>query len=685
MDNVGGENVDGKPHELLSLSPGLMALRAKEPAEQAEFWKSCVLRRQQELHALGGLPLDCVINDVLTRYFDSSCRGINKVFDNACRLQEDQNNKDLLQKDGLYIALSAFYSMFDTTKTDEEKQAVMDGSHKEFDKICEVVSLPCNRDCFGYAVRRLRIAILLRHFELEGGERTSYKEGQVFHMDYDQGNIWTPFNHSTATRTFTHVKKSFTLPVIEWQVPQVCISEYLFSHRIRSGNVHWSHVHHPNVEMVMAIGQVWRLPGPELMMLCDLKKAQPQISLCNKANHEALADKRGFSWSCMVQPAVYLDKSSRESLQLYRDWNLSRQDPLERDSTSEKPPCVRVAATYSNLAMLWTSEVASSLVTVSTEPDYIGKWNTDSYHHTRSFLQSFLAKITCEGWCRKRRKGDMSDRTPDEEKPLIGKGGDVENAHCKEYGKHSMSAELKKLLDDETEDGRGSVWGERATDATVSTIKFEDCFDQVLMGLEQANSMLRLGTHWDLLMRICANRTYEYLDVLETYQAAIARLTYLLRDHETSNKGNLIGRIEQVKLELANLQMLVTPFADYVVGGLGPMVEEINDPLLHHRMLDVQNNMRTFLPKCKCLADTCTNLTVEYDRKAGDKMNSILNILTFITFVITPMQLMTGIYGMNWEHFPELSWSHGYHYFWGLSIFLSLVFALILVWLQRVD
>ena len=44
-----------------------------------------------------------------------------------------------------------------------------------------------------------------------------------------------------------------------------------------------------------------------------------------------------------------------------------------------------------------------------------------------------------------------------------------------------MSAELEKLFEDEGQDGRGSVWGEKANDTTVSTIKFEDCFDQVLM------------------------------------------------------------------------------------------------------------------------------------------------------------------------------------------------------------
>jgi len=34
------------------------------------------------------------------------------------------------------------------------------------------------------------------------------------------------------------------------------------------------------------------------------------------------------------------------------------------------------------------------------------------------------------------------------------------------------------------------------------------------------------------------------------------------------------------------------------------------------------------------------------------------------------MQFLTGVYGMNFEHMPELGWEYSYYTFWGVSVFL---------------
>ena len=35
-------------------------------------------------------------------------------------------------------------------------------------------------------------------------------------------------------------------------------------------------------------------------------------------------------------------------------------------------------------------------------------------------------------------------------------------------------------------------------------------------------------------------------------------------------------------------------------------------------------------------------------------------MLTIVQAVFVPLTLLAGIYGMNWEHMPELSWRWGY-------------------------
>lgn len=50
-------------------------------------------------------------------------------------------------------------------------------------------------------------------------------------------------------------------------------------------------------------------------------------------------------------------------------------------------------------------------------------------------------------------------------------------------------------------------------------------------------------------------------------------------------------------------------------------------------------------------------------------LNSIMKVFTVVTTVFLPLSLITGWYGMNFTHMPELSWAWGYP----MAVFLSLL------------
>jgi magnesium transporter len=41
-------------------------------------------------------------------------------------------------------------------------------------------------------------------------------------------------------------------------------------------------------------------------------------------------------------------------------------------------------------------------------------------------------------------------------------------------------------------------------------------------------------------------------------------------------------------------------------------------------------------------------------------------VLTVVTVVFMPLGLLAGLYGMNFEHIPELHWRHGYFILLGI-------------------
>lgn len=52
----------------------------------------------------------------------------------------------------------------------------------------------------------------------------------------------------------------------------------------------------------------------------------------------------------------------------------------------------------------------------------------------------------------------------------------------------------------------------------------------------------------------------------------------------------------------------------------------------------------------------------------GHRTNKVVNRLTLVNLVFLPLMFLCGVYGMNFAGIPELAWTHGYAYFWGLVL-----------------
>ncbi|MBS1959910.1 MAG: hypothetical protein JST80_10585 [Bdellovibrionales bacterium] len=73
---------------------------------------------------------------------------------------------------------------------------------------------------------------------------------------------------------------------------------------------------------------------------------------------------------------------------------------------------------------------------------------------------------------------------------------------------------------------------------------------------------------------------------------------------------------------------------------------------------------------------------------SSQKTNEIMRVLTVYSILFMPLHLIAGIYGMNFEHMPELKWAHGYT----LAISLMVLVAVGILtycwkrgWIQRSD
>jgi magnesium transporter len=60
------------------------------------------------------------------------------------------------------------------------------------------------------------------------------------------------------------------------------------------------------------------------------------------------------------------------------------------------------------------------------------------------------------------------------------------------------------------------------------------------------------------------------------------------------------------------------------------------------------------------------SLTEIYMSAMSNRMSEVVNLLTIISTIFIPLTFIVGVYGMNFEHMPELEWRWGYAACWGV-------------------
>lgn len=106
-----------------------------------------------------------------------------------------------------------------------------------------------------------------------------------------------------------------------------------------------------------------------------------------------------------------------------------------------------------------------------------------------------------------------------------------------------------------------------------------------------------------------------------------------------------------------------------------PFIPETTQPSLG-RMAGAVERLLADANASRDLLNETLNL---YLGMVGHRTNRIVTRLTIVSSVFLPLTFLCGVYGMNFEKMPELSWPFGYALFWVVAIGL----ATTLLWLMR--
>ncbi|MBD3424523.1 MAG: magnesium and cobalt transport protein CorA, partial [Candidatus Latescibacteria bacterium] len=62
-----------------------------------------------------------------------------------------------------------------------------------------------------------------------------------------------------------------------------------------------------------------------------------------------------------------------------------------------------------------------------------------------------------------------------------------------------------------------------------------------------------------------------------------------------------------------------------------------------------------------------------YMSSVSNSMNEVMKVLTIIATIFIPLTFIAGIYGMNFEHMPELKYQWAYPGAWIVMVVVALI------------
>lgn len=179
-----------------------------------------------------------------------------------------------------------------------------------------------------------------------------------------------------------------------------------------------------------------------------------------------------------------------------------------------------------------------------------------------------------------------------------------------------------------------------------------------------------------ILWSICDEMMDLYVPVVDEIGNEIDGLeSEVLRDPQQ----RLLEQILDLRRRLGTLRRYMLPHRQ-VFGHLAGSRSGPIDDTAALNFRDTQDNVLRLADSIEQQRDMLNNLKDTYLSVVAQKTNDIMRVLTVFSAIVLPLSLVAGIYGMNFEHMPELHERWGYPFSLGL---MALIAGGLLLWFRK--
>jgi len=162
-----------------------------------------------------------------------------------------------------------------------------------------------------------------------------------------------------------------------------------------------------------------------------------------------------------------------------------------------------------------------------------------------------------------------------------------------------------------------------------------------------------------------------YFAAIDTMEDTVEDFEEQVLDDEHPTEDTIQGDLLALRRQMVEFRRIVLPLRDVVsalVRGDVTWVDELTR--LHLR--DVFDHVLRALESLDSQRELVGNAVDAHLALASNRMNQVMKRMTSWGAILIGSTLVAGIYGMNFEHMPELGWRFGYPFALGLMVAITI-------------
>jgi len=194
-----------------------------------------------------------------------------------------------------------------------------------------------------------------------------------------------------------------------------------------------------------------------------------------------------------------------------------------------------------------------------------------------------------------------------------------------------------------------------------------DCFEPVRARIRGNKGKIRQAGPDYLAYALLDAIIDGFFPVLEDYGERIEALedeVILNPSHQTLEK------IYQVRRELLALRRSIWPQRSAINSLIRDGSDLISSDVRIY-LRDCYDHTIQVLDMVETYRELASGLMDVYLSSVSNKMNEVMKVLTVMSTVFIPITFIAGVYGMNFQYMPELTWRWGYFVCWGVMIAIA--------------